>query len=255
MPPSASMNLPVWRSVAPVNAPFSWPNRMLSTRLCGMAPQLTVTKGLLARSLAAWMARATISLPTPDSPSSTTGMLDCAARRPSSMTRSISGLAEMMSSKWMVSARLRRPARLRPSRWSILSALPTATPSRSGDTGFTTKSKAPARMAMTTVSIPPCPVCTMTGMVFSRSASTSRNAVPFISGIIRSSRITLIRPPLRSSRSRPARPFSAIWATWPERSIMFFRSLRWTGSSSMTRIWAVTGTSLPKACVMHAPGN
>ncbi len=50
------------------------PKRMLSTRLWGIAPQLTVTKGFAARSLAAWMARATISLPTPDSPSSTIGM-------------------------------------------------------------------------------------------------------------------------------------------------------------------------------------
>jgi hypothetical protein len=40
-------------SVAPVNDPFSWPNRMLSTRLSGIAPQLTVTKGLPRRSLAA----------------------------------------------------------------------------------------------------------------------------------------------------------------------------------------------------------
>ena len=33
-------------STAPVNEPFSWPNRMLSTRFSGMAPQLTVTNGL-----------------------------------------------------------------------------------------------------------------------------------------------------------------------------------------------------------------
>ena len=35
---------------------------------------------------------------------------------------------------------------------------------RSGETGLTTKSKAPARIACTTVSIPPCPVCTITGI-------------------------------------------------------------------------------------------
>ena len=46
VPECASTNLPVCLSVAPVNEPFSWPNRMLSTRLSGMAPQLTVTKGL-----------------------------------------------------------------------------------------------------------------------------------------------------------------------------------------------------------------
>ena len=40
-------------STAPVNEPFSWPNRMLSTRFSGMAPQLTVMNGLrLALALA-----------------------------------------------------------------------------------------------------------------------------------------------------------------------------------------------------------
>jgi hypothetical protein len=33
-------------SVAPVNEPFSWPNRIDSIRFSGMAPQLTVTNGL-----------------------------------------------------------------------------------------------------------------------------------------------------------------------------------------------------------------
>ena len=51
MPPSASWNLPMRLSVAPVNEPFSWPNRMLSTRFSGMAPQLTVMNGF-ARALA-----------------------------------------------------------------------------------------------------------------------------------------------------------------------------------------------------------
>ena len=50
MPPEASTNLPVWRSVAPVKAPFSWPNRIDSTRLSGIAPQLTATNGLDLRS-------------------------------------------------------------------------------------------------------------------------------------------------------------------------------------------------------------
>jgi hypothetical protein len=82
--------------------PFSWPNRMLSTRFCGMAPQLTVMKGLFARSLPDWMARATISLPTPDSPSSTTGMSDWAPRRARSITRVIDGLTATMSPKRIV---------------------------------------------------------------------------------------------------------------------------------------------------------
>ena len=45
VPPSASWNLPMCLTVAPVKAPFSWPNRIDSTRFSGMAPQLTATKG------------------------------------------------------------------------------------------------------------------------------------------------------------------------------------------------------------------
>src|SRR5262249_3106321 len=79
VPPVASTNLPVWRSVARVKAPFSWPNRIDSTRLSGMAPQLTATNGLARRSPVPWMARAISSLPTPDWPSISTGMADPAA--------------------------------------------------------------------------------------------------------------------------------------------------------------------------------
>ena len=79
MPPSASTNLPVCFSVAPVKAPFSWPNRIDSTRFSGMAPQLTATKGLARRSPEPWMARAINSLPMPDSPSIRTGMAEAAA--------------------------------------------------------------------------------------------------------------------------------------------------------------------------------
>ena len=52
VPPLASWNLPRCLSWAPVNAPFSWPNRMDSTRFSGRAPQLTATSGRDARSLA-----------------------------------------------------------------------------------------------------------------------------------------------------------------------------------------------------------
>src|SRR5229473_3592477 len=79
VPPEASTNLPVWRSVAPVKAPFSWPNRIDSTRLSGIAPQLTATNGFDLRSPLPWMARANNSLPTPDSPSISTGMVEAAA--------------------------------------------------------------------------------------------------------------------------------------------------------------------------------
>ena len=66
VPPFASTNLPTCRSVAPVKAPFSWPKSVDSTRLSGIAPQLTVTNGLPLRSPDPWIARASTSLPTPD---------------------------------------------------------------------------------------------------------------------------------------------------------------------------------------------
>ena len=44
-----------------------------------MAPQLTATKGFALRSLLPWMARANSSLPTPDSPSISTGIDEFAA--------------------------------------------------------------------------------------------------------------------------------------------------------------------------------
>ena len=64
-----------------------------------MAPQLTATKGRPARSLSPWMARAIISLPTPDSPSISIGMLDCAPRRPRRSTLAMAGEAAMRSAK------------------------------------------------------------------------------------------------------------------------------------------------------------
>ena len=99
VPVSASWNLPMRLSTAPVNEPFSWPNSMLSTRFSGMAPQLTVTKGLERRSLSPWMARAISSLPTPLSPSISTGMLEAAARRPSAITRCMAWPRMMRSEK------------------------------------------------------------------------------------------------------------------------------------------------------------
>jgi hypothetical protein len=67
--PSASSKRPIWRSKAPVKAPFSWPNSTDSTRFSGIAPQLTVIIGFLPRGEAVWIAWAITSLPVPLSPS------------------------------------------------------------------------------------------------------------------------------------------------------------------------------------------
>ena len=54
--------------MAPVNAPFTWPNSSLSIRFSGIAPQLTVMNGPFARFERRWISRAISSLPVPVSP-------------------------------------------------------------------------------------------------------------------------------------------------------------------------------------------
>ena len=81
MPVWAASNRPVRLSMAPVNAPRTWPNSSLSSRLSLRAPQLTRTKGPLARGLRRWIAVAISSLPVPVSPSSSTEALERATCR------------------------------------------------------------------------------------------------------------------------------------------------------------------------------
>ena len=69
VPPSACSNRPMRCLSALVNEPFSWPNSSDSSSSAGIAPQFTATKGRWRRGLAAWIARAAISFPVPDSPS------------------------------------------------------------------------------------------------------------------------------------------------------------------------------------------
>jgi len=65
VPPSASSKRPTRRSIAPVNAPLTWPKSSLSTSPAEMALQLTLTSARSRRALRAWMARAISSLPVP----------------------------------------------------------------------------------------------------------------------------------------------------------------------------------------------
>ncbi|MNC38828.1 hypothetical protein D3C75_874550 [compost metagenome] len=68
MPPSAASTRPARPAVAPVKAPFSWPNSSDSIRVSGIAAQFTEINGALARFDRLCRARATSSLPVPDSP-------------------------------------------------------------------------------------------------------------------------------------------------------------------------------------------
>jgi len=62
------LELPSRCRSAPVNAPRSCPNSSLSISVSGSAAQLTDTSVARARGDLAWIARATSSLPEPDSP-------------------------------------------------------------------------------------------------------------------------------------------------------------------------------------------
>ena len=66
---------PCGASSAPVNAPCSWPKSSESISSGAIAPQFTRRNGPLRKVECSWMARATISLPVPVSPKSSTGAL------------------------------------------------------------------------------------------------------------------------------------------------------------------------------------
>jgi hypothetical protein len=83
-------------AVAPVNAPFSWPNNSDSSTLSASAAQLTAMNGSSCRGDQSCSARANSSLPVPDSPRSNTGEWLRATRRTLSSTALIAGVLPMI---------------------------------------------------------------------------------------------------------------------------------------------------------------
>ena len=106
-------------------------------------------------------------------------MLEAAARLPSVITRCMASPRSTRSEKVSVPSSFFLMRVISPCSASIFSALFSETSSRSGLAGLTTKSTAPARMALMAVSIEPCAVCTMIGGVpgFSASAVEDGHAV------------------------------------------------------------------------------
>ena len=147
-----------------------------------MAAQFTVMKGRPARGELSWMARATSSLPVPDSPTTRT-VTSVGAVRPMALnTSSISGLAPM-----------RRPGRARPSGAGVSASLAAtargrrassrAMPRRrSRSKGLTTKSRAPAFMAWTATSMDSRAVITTTWGAGRRRPSSPTKSRPLPSG-------------------------------------------------------------------------
>ena len=86
VPPSASANFPFLLVLAPVKAPRTCPNSSDSSRVSGMAAQLTLMSGMWRCGLRSWMARASSSFPVPVSPITSTVLLDSATRSACRMT-------------------------------------------------------------------------------------------------------------------------------------------------------------------------
>ena len=192
VPVLASWNLPKCLVFAPVKLPFSWPNKMLSTKFSGIAPQLTVINGRPILSEVPWIARATTSLPTPLSPVIRIGILALAPRSPIATTLRMDDAFPMRSSKvsspvLFFLSRVTSPARV-----FISSALRKDTTIRSRLAGLTKKSLAPACIAATTASMLPLPVSTITGNSDRFAESSFNVSIPSRPGITKSSNIKSI---------------------------------------------------------------
>ena len=97
VPPSACSKRPRRMAWAPVNAPRSWPNSSLSSRSFGIAAVLIATNGPAARGECLCSARATSSLPVPDSPVISTVTLLCDSRPIARNTSCIAGACPSIS--------------------------------------------------------------------------------------------------------------------------------------------------------------
>ena len=81
VPPRASWKYPGFSSVAPVNAPLTWPKKADAANSLDRLPQSTVMYGLFALRLRLWILPARCSLPVPVLPSMSTVMSVGATRR------------------------------------------------------------------------------------------------------------------------------------------------------------------------------
>ena len=185
VPPSASSNLPRREAVAPVNEPFSCPNSSVSISSVGMAAQFTLTNGPAANGLELWMWAASSSLPVPDSPISSTRASERAAMVACSTARSQAGLEPIILGVPPTSSRSRSFScrRLDCSR-----AFFTASSTRSRPSGFSRKSKAPARVASTASAMVPWPEIMMAGDAAPFCRTALSRSMPLPSGSLISSR-------------------------------------------------------------------
>ncbi len=128
MPPCARSKAPFTCFTAPVKAPFSCPNSVLSTRFSGSAAQLMEMKGPSLRSLRLWTVRARSSLPVPDSPwmrtAARVGATTCTVSR-IRRSASLSPMISRVERNWVTSSfswAFSRRRRLNSSAWFTASS-------------------------------------------------------------------------------------------------------------------------------------
>ncbi len=193
VPPLACSKRPMRRSVAPVNAPFSWPNSSDSSSSAAIAEVFNATNGLLARGELSCNARATSSLPVPDSPVISTVMLERDSRPMALNTSCIAGAWPMIRGVGLL------VVCCAVSRWRVRAARETSSTASSMSKGFGRYSNAPPWYADTALSRSECAVITMTGISGSVWPRRSMSSRPLMSGI----RMSVIRTSGRSRSSAP----------------------------------------------------
>ena len=231
VPPSASSNFPFLAESAPVKAPRVCPNSSLSISSSGMAAQFTSTKGPEARRLWKWMLRATSSLPVPFSPKIITRPLEGAACEMSERSAWIAALSPTITHRcWTCSLSARFSASSRRSRSAFLTTVSVF----SSESGFSTKSCAPMRTALTAVSMLPCPEITTTGTSGSRVRTRASVSRPSIFGSHTSRRSRSKRRPSRRVSAASPRSTASTW--YPSSPRIPVSEARTPASSSTTKI-------------------
>ncbi len=244
VPPSACSKRPRRCVCAPVKAPRSWPKSSLSSKSFGMAAVLMATKGPPATGECLCSARATSSLPEPDSPvisTVTTLWLNRPmARNTSCMAGawpSISGIAVSCCSATS-------------SRWLSSTARRISSTALGRSNGLGRYSKAPPWKADTALSRSEYAVITMTGRPGCRPRTFSSSCRPEPPGM----RISLTRtcgpwwvgsPAATSaSASSTSRACVKLRVGRFSRASAFSRTKRIEGSSSTIQIGFMCSSSL-----------
>ena len=225
VPPSACSKRPRRIAWAPVKAPRSWPKSSLSSRSLGIAAVLIAMNAFGARGLWRCSARATNSLPVPDSPLISTVAWECASRPIARKTSCIAGawprISGASSSVGIAST------------WRRLSSSARRTSSTAWSTsnGLGRYSKAPPWKAATALSRSEYAVMMITGVAGRRALSCCMSSSPDSPGMRMSLTTTCGASWARASSASCAAP--KVRCAMPSRASAFSNTHRIERSSSM----------------------